>query len=63
MNRVAISPRHDWQAKVEEIGLTYHSPNGQKYWDESAYYQFNPAEVDILEKAGNDLHKMCIQAA
>jgi glutathionylspermidine synthase len=63
MNRIAISPRHDWQAKVEELGLTYHTPNGQKYWDESAYYQFNAAEVDILEKAGNDLHEMCIQAA
>jgi glutathionylspermidine synthase len=63
MNRVAISPRHDWAAKVEEIGLTYHTPNGQKYWDESAYYQFTAAEVDKLEKAGNDLHAMCIEAA
>jgi glutathionylspermidine synthase len=63
MNRIAISPRHDWPAKVEEIGLTYHTPEGRTYWDESAYYQFNAAEVDILEKAGNDLHAMCIQAA
>jgi glutathionylspermidine synthase len=63
MNRIAIAPRHDWQAKVEELGLTYHTPDGQKYWDESAYYQFNVAEVDTLEKAGNDLHQMCIQAA
>jgi glutathionylspermidine synthase len=63
MNRIAVSPRHDWQAKVEELGLTYHTPNGQKYWDESAYYQLNAAEVDILEKAANDLHQMCIQAA
>ncbi len=30
MNRIAVSPRHDWQAKVEELGLTYHTPNGQK---------------------------------
>jgi glutathionylspermidine synthase len=63
MNRIAISPRHDWQAKVEKLGLTYHTPNGQKYWDESAYYQLSASEVDILEKAGNDLHKMCLQAA
>ncbi len=63
MNRIAISPRHDWQAKVEELGLTYHSPDGRKYWDESAYYQLNAVEVDTLEKAGNDLHEMCIRAA
>ncbi|HEY3853324.1 MAG TPA: glutathionylspermidine synthase family protein [Verrucomicrobiae bacterium] len=63
MNRIAVSPRHDWQAKVEEVGLTYHTPNGQKYWDESAYYQLNAGEVDVLEKAANDLHEMCIRAA
>ena len=63
MNRNAISPRHNWQAKVEEIGLTYHTPEGRTYWDESVYYQLNAAEVDVLEKAGNDLHTMCIAAA
>jgi glutathionylspermidine synthase len=62
MNRVAVSPRHNWQAKVEEVGLTYHTPDGIKYWDESAYYQLNASEVDILEMAGNDLHEMCIKA-
>ena len=63
MNRIAVSPRHDWQAKAEEVGLTYHTPNGQKYWDESAYYQLNADEVEVLEKAANDLHEMCIRAA
>lgn len=63
MNRIAISPRFNWQEKVEEIGLTYHTPDGNKYWDESAYYQLNSREVDVLEKAGNDLHMMCIEAA
>jgi glutathionylspermidine synthase len=63
MNRIAISPRHDWQAKVEEVGLTFHTPDGNKYWDESAYYQLTAGEVDVLEKAANDLHGMCIGAA
>lgn len=63
MNRIQISPRHDWQEKVEQIGLTYHTPNGVKYWDESVYYQLSSREVDVLEKAGNDLHAMCIEAA
>ena len=63
MNRISISPRLNWQEKVEQIGLTYHTPNGVKYWDESVYYQLSSREVDVLEKAANDLHMMCIEAA
>jgi glutathionylspermidine synthase len=63
MNRIITSPRHNWQAKVEEIGLTYHTPDGNKYWDESVYYQLTSREVDVLEKAANDLHSMCLEAA
>ena len=63
MNRIAISPRHNWRAKVEEVGLTFHTPDGIPYWDETAYYQFSAPEIDVLEKAGNDLHEMCIAAA
>ncbi len=63
MNRIAISPRHKWQERVEEVGLTYHTPEGVTYWDESAYYQLSSREVDEFEKAANDLHAMCIEAA
>jgi glutathionylspermidine synthase len=63
MNRIQISPRHNWQQKVEEVGLTYHTPEGNAYWDETAYYQLTSREVDILEKAANDLHEMCIEGA
>ena len=60
MIRIPSKPRADWQQKVEQVGLTYHTPEGQRYWDESAYYQFDASEVDELEKAANDLHTMCI---
>jgi len=63
MNRVRTSPRRDWQARVEEVGLLHHSPEGEKYWDESAYYELTAREVDTLEKAANDLHEMCLAAA
>ncbi len=26
MQRIPLTPRPDWQAKVEALGLTYHSP-------------------------------------
>jgi glutathionylspermidine synthase len=63
MNRVDTSPRPNWPARVEEVGLTFHTADGQKYWDESAYYRFSSKEIDLLEKAANDLHQMCLQAA
>ena len=63
MKRISCSPRPDWPAKVEKVGLTYHTTEGHPYWDESAYYQLTASEVDELEKTGNDLHMMCIEAA
>ena len=63
MKRAAITPRPDWQARVEEVGLTYHTPNDQPYWDETACYQLDAREVDVLEAAANELHMRCIDAA
>ena len=63
MQRVSITPRADWQRRVEEIGLTYHTHESGPYWDESAYYELASREVDELEAAGNVLHELCIKAA
>jgi glutathionylspermidine synthase len=66
MQRVALTPRTNWQQIVEGHGLTFHSPSAmapQPYWDESAAYQFTAAEVDTLEAAGNELQTMCLAAA
>jgi glutathionylspermidine synthase len=66
VRRVEISPRADWQSKVESVGLTYHSPEAmapRTYWDESACYEFTSAEVDLLEAAANSMQEMCLAAA
>ena len=64
MQRISITPRDDWQQKVESAGLTFHTlENGQSYWDESAAYEFTAAEIDTLEAAGNTLQEMCLAAA
>ncbi|TAL03101.1 MAG: glutathionylspermidine synthase family protein, partial [Verrucomicrobia bacterium] len=63
MKRHVCQPRPDWRAKVESIGLTYHSHENGPYWDESACYEFTRAEVDSLEAAANELHYRCIDAA
>jgi glutathionylspermidine synthase len=63
MKRHVIVPRADWREKVEAIGFTYHTHEQGPYWDESAYYEFTPAQVDELEAAANTLHQLCIDAA
>ena len=68
MRRVERPPRDNWEAKVEQAGLTYHhtfSEDGASrvYWDESAYYAFSLAEVLELERATNDLQGLCLAAA
>ncbi|MBK5273543.1 MAG: glutathionylspermidine synthase family protein [Desulfuromonadales bacterium] len=63
MERIVTPPRFDWQEKVESYGMSYHTIDGQPYWDETAYYSFTSAEIDELESATEELHQMCIKAA
>lgn len=63
MKRKKITPRVNWQNKVEELGFSYHTINGETYWDESACYELTAAEVDLLEDAANELHARCLDAA
>ncbi len=63
MKRHVCEPRSDWRAKVESVGLTYHSHEAGPYWDESACYELSAADVLALESAANTLHALCIEAA
>ncbi len=64
MRRDPRIPRADWQARVESIGLPHHTgADGAVYWDESACYTFSAAEVDELEEATAELHRLCLEAA
>jgi glutathionylspermidine synthase len=60
MRRITTDPRPNWQKRVEEFGLYYHTLRGEPYWDESAFYQFTAYEIDRIEEATNTLHKMCL---
>jgi len=62
MRRIASTPRANWQQKVEEVGLIWHTGQ-QPYWNESAFYEFSAKEVDVLEAATNELESMTLQAA
>lgn len=61
MKRERLTPRPDWQRKVEELGFMFHTMDGV-YWDERACYRFTADEVDTLEAATAELHQRCLEA-
>lgn len=63
MQRHICQPRSDWKDRVERVGLSYHSHESGPYWDESACYELTAGEVDALEGAAEELHRLCRQAA
>lgn len=68
MERVTHPPRPDWRAKMEALGFDFHTMPSEAdpvglYWDESAHWLLTEAEVDLLDEASVELHKMCVAAA
>jgi glutathionylspermidine synthase len=70
MERIEAAPRPGWQAKLEEVGLTYHS-NGLEplpgtesglWWHEGAHWRLTSEEVDLLDDATAELHARCLDA-
>ncbi len=62
MERIIVTPRANWQEKVESLGMTYHTIDGSVYWDESACYRFTSGEIDTLEEATEELQRLCLEA-
>ena len=47
---------------MERLGFRFHTLNGEKYWDESVWYEFSYAQVDVLERATAELYRLCLRA-
>jgi len=62
MQRIAVPPRVDWQARVEALGLAWHTAAGAPYWNESAYYAFTLDEIDRIEAATAALYGLFLEA-
>lgn len=61
MKRIAITERPNWQARAESFGFKFHTIDGERYWDERAYYQFSLAQIEKdLEDPTAELHQMCM---
>lgn len=63
MLKQAINERPDWTLTAEKLGFKFHTMYGDKYWDESRFYQFSLEQVERdIEDATNELGQMCLQA-
>jgi Glutathionylspermidine synthase preATP-grasp len=62
MQRIPIDERANWRDHAEKTGFSYHSINGEPYWDETAYYAFSLRQIeDDLEAPTAALEAMCIE--
>ncbi|TKI04901.1 glutathionylspermidine synthase family protein [Martelella alba] len=62
MKRIALPERPDWRDKAAEYGFDFHTLYGEPYWCEDACYQFTLAQIETLEDATAELHRMCLAA-
>ena len=62
MRRVGVAPRANFAARAQELGFTFHSADGQPYWDESAYYAFTLREIEEgIEAPSEKLAALALQ--
>lgn len=60
MERLSSRARPDFGKKLEAIGLSFWA--WDNYWKEDACYRFSLAQVDQIEDATAELHRLCMQA-
>ena len=64
MQRIACTERDDWQATAESAGFTFHTIDGERYWDERAYYAFTLDEIERdIEAPTGEIDAMCLELA
>ena len=60
MQRIACPERVDWHDTAAANGFVFHSLDGERYWDERAYYGFTLSEIEQgIEGATAEIDAMC----
>lgn len=60
MLRYAVDERPHWRQRATELGFEFHSPGGEPYWDETAYYAFTLSQIEKdLEAATGEIEALC----
>lgn len=62
MERHTVTPRADWQKKVEAQGLLWHGAGGDGYWSEGVYYSFPLSEIEKIEAATEEVYRLFVEA-
>lgn len=61
MRRVSTQERPGWRKLAEDYGFSFHSLEGQTYWDESAYYAFSMSQIENeIESPTEEIHQMAL---
>jgi glutathionylspermidine synthase len=64
MQRIACPERDDWRLTAEAAGFDFHSIDGERYWDERAYYAFTLDEIERgIEAPTGEIDAMCLELA
>src|SRR6202045_3307277 len=62
MQRIVCPARNDWSATAEACGFDFHTIDGERYWDERAYYAFTLEEIEQqIETPTGDIDAMCLE--
>jgi glutathionylspermidine synthase len=62
MQRIACPERDDWRATAESAGFDFHTIDGERYWDERAYYAFTLEEIERqIEQPTGEIDAMCLE--
>ena len=62
MQRIICPERDDWRATAESTGFDFHTIDGERYWDERAYYAFSLGEIEHeIEAPTAEIDRMCLE--
>jgi glutathionylspermidine synthase len=62
MQRIASPERSDWRTTAESAGFYFHTIDGERYWDERAYYAFTLDEIERqIEAPTGEIDAMCLE--
>ncbi|MCW5704612.1 MAG: glutathionylspermidine synthase family protein [Xanthobacteraceae bacterium] len=62
MQRIICPERDDWRATAETAGFDFHTIDGERYWDERAYYAFTLDEIERqIEGPTGEIDAMCLE--
>jgi glutathionylspermidine synthase len=62
MRRIACPERDDWRTTAGACGFDFHTIDGERYWDERAYYAFSLDEIERqIETPSGEIDAMCLE--